>query len=791
VSEPLDIGASLTRRAAEPATADADAGEAAWDLPNQAEPAAEPPPARPSPPRRLDPPEDDPDEDAAAPPLPAFAPLPGFGDEPEPAPAGPKLDIMRFVRGVWQRKWIVVAIAIIMTLLFLLLALSLPHTWRASVTLISETHQDPFQISDVPPFRQQDYELQTFIDTIKLPSSLDATMQRAGISVLRMTMAAAIGVGVGRDSKLFSISVTWDDPQSAARIANIVADLFIENAAALRRQNTEQTFNDYSTQLREARVALEQINTEVLAYEEAHQIASLDNQLMVLVGQVSTLDADYRTTIAEAGALRAALTGIEAQMAAEPEMVVAISRYYSPFKQRLSEYQWELREARTRYTEENPKIQRIQKRIETLEQLINESGDEVAPENEYRLNPKRGELSLRATELQDEIKVVEARAGAVKETLEDARAGLAALTVARTGYQDLTARLAEAEKLVDKLAARVAEVRVTLLRNDPGFSILERAAPPILPEPSMRKLVAIAGVILGGGLGLFVALALELLDPLVRTARDAEGSVGCGLAFEFQDAPHPDDAIIDHVVPTAPVSVLFRTIINDIATALEPQEWRSLAITSAEPASGRSLIAVNLASALALKDELTLLVDADLRADAGPRPEHLLGVEALHAAADITDVLNGTAATEDAFAPTTNPFVQLLSAGDYEDDRALLLLGNRSFRDLVRRLKRERTHVLYDLPPVNAMESVIEAAAAVGNVLLVARSGHTRRADLKAAAAALTARDIAIRAVIVTGVPQRLLAGKPTYRDEPPPKPGRKDKHKKEPLVVEDDLLAI
>ena len=430
----------------------------------------------------------------------------------------------------------------------------------------------------------------------------------------------------------------------------------------------------------------------------------------------------------------------------------------------------------------------IQKRIATLEQLIEESNDEVAPENEYRLNPKREELSLRAQTLEDDIKVAEAQAAAVKQTLDEARSSLNALTVARTGYQELTAELREAEQLVDKLAARQAEVRVALLRNNPGFSILERATPPIWPEPSLRKLVAAAGVILGGGLGLFVALVLEFLDPIIRTARDAKGLTGCELVLEFQQAPHGDDAVIDHVVPTAPVSTLFRTMINDLRTALAPRDWRSLAITSAEPASGRSLVAVNLASALALKDELTLLVDADVRADAGPRPESLFGVEALHPPAEITDVLAGAAAPEDAYEPTTNPYVRILSAGDYEDDRGLLLLGSRGFKDLTRRVRREGEHVLYDLPPINAMEAVIEAAAAVGNVLLVARSGHTRRADLKAAATALAAREIPIRAVIVTGIPRHLIAGKRTFEPPPKPKKQRGHKGKQDPVLVEDDL---
>jgi len=310
-----------------------------------------------------------------------------------------------------------------------------------------------------------------------------------------------------------------------------------------------------------------------------------------------------------------------------------------------------------------------------------------------------------------------------------------------------------------------------------------------LPLPSMRKLVAAAGVVLGGGFGLFVALLLEFLDPLVRTARDARGITGCDLVLEFQQAPEPSDALIDHAVPTAAVSVLFRRVINDLDTALQSRQWQSLAITSAEPASGRTLVAVNLASALGLKDEMTLVVDADMRADAGPRPSSILGLEALHPAETITEVLSGAAEPQEAFEPTVNPYVRLLSAGDYQNDNGLLLLGSRGFRDLARRFAHERKHVLYDLPPLQAMESVAEAAAAVGNVLLVVRSGHTRRADLKRVTDTLAGREIEIRAVVVTAVPKTLLTSPPVFEPVSPERRGRAPaERRRDPLVIGDDV---
>ncbi|MCF7991554.1 MAG: hypothetical protein K9M02_14010 [Thiohalocapsa sp.] len=704
------------------------------------------------------------DDDEPAAQTPAFPMLPGFGDDEDEGPSGPGLDIMRFVRGILKRWWIVALSTIVLTGLFLMLALSLPRAWEAQTTLITQTHQDEFKITAQPGFRPQDYDLSTFIDTIKLPSSIDETMRRLDIDVLRGTMAAAIDVGVGKDSKIFFIRAKWDDPHMAAAIANTVAELFIENSAQIRRRENEAAFDYYSSQLREARAELDRAGAELLSFEKTHRIASLDSQLAVLVSQISTLDAQFQINVAEIGAMRATLKRISATLQDEPEMIVTATRYFSPLKQRLTDYEWELNDARTRYTDENPKIVRLAKRIEALRSLIAENSDEAAPENTYELNPKRQDLSAREQELIDELRITEAQTEALKGTLDESRAELAKLTAARTGHEELEARVRDAERLATHLSARVDEVRVFLERDDSGFNILEPATVPTLPLPSMRKVVAAAGLVLGSGLGLFIALVLELLDPLVRTRRDVIGITGCELVLEFQAAPSQTSALIDHVVPTAPVSVLFRRIVNDLQTSLAPKEWRSLAITSADAGCGRTLFAANLASALGLKDEMTLLVDADVRADAGPRPSALVGLDQPFREADITDVLAGGTDPEVAFEPTVNPFVRLLNAGDHQTDNGLLLLGSRGFKDLAKRFARERGHVIYDLPPLEAMESVGEAAAAVGNVMLVARSGHTRRADLKRITEMLAAREVPLRAAAITMVPEDLLSQPPVFR---------------------------
>ncbi|WP_295454139.1 hypothetical protein [uncultured Thiodictyon sp.] len=767
-----------------------DPGEAAWDLPEPAEPGFSLAPLPVAPQAAGD--------ERDEPPLP-FAGFPGMGgDEEEEPPKGPGLDLQRLVRGIVKRLWLALGIALAIASLFQVAASRIKPKWEASASVILHTRQDKFSLGGTTPYEMQNYNVKTLLDTIKLPTALQEVYDTLKLKAPPGALGPAINATITKDSNIFPITVVWDEALGAVNIANTVAKLLVERSRDRRREEAAAAYANYSEQVASARTNLSAVTDEMRAFKASHQVVDFKAEIQVLLGSLSGLETDLNTKMAEVQAYKETLAEVEKAVKGEPEMVVTSSVYRNPLKNRLSEYEWQLQEARSRYTEQNPKVIKLQTRVDTLKQMITESKDEGAPENLYSANIKLKDLLERRRGLTNDIRIREAQIAALTETLARNRTKLAALSAAEKDFQLLLARMMSAENLVTGLVGRLDEAEIMKKRNESAFEVLEPAR-TAAPVPTKKKLIAIAGVVLGGGIGLAVVLVLELLDPLVRTRRDALGIAGIELAWEFQQVPVGESAVIDRDRSADPVADLFRRLLNELDTTLEPEQWRCLGVSSADPAAGRTLIATNLAQALALKEYPMILVDADLRALAGKRPAALLGLPASQPG--LLQALRGEAPLTSLVTVTGTPDLALLTAGDLQSDLALerrtqdtpavtqppvdpdpdqlatqppdpnlTALGSRQFRATLDTLRQTGRHLVYDLPPIGAQETVLEAAASLGNLLLVARSGQTTRTQLREAVELLDERGAKVHGILVTDVPPELLEDKPLF----PPKPDKK-----------------
>jgi capsular exopolysaccharide synthesis family protein len=173
-----------------------------------------------------------------------------------------------------------------------------------------------------------------------------------------------------------------------------------------------------------------------------------------------------------------------------------------------------------------------------------------------------------------------------------------------------------------------------------------------------------------------------------------------------------------------------RTLRNSILLADFDRGLRSLMVTSACPAEGKTTTATHLALAHASQGHKTLLVDADLRRPGIPR---LLG---LNGSSGLSQVVSQGERWQEAVVKLEQaPNLDLLPAGA-PARRAAHLVG-KTLREILKEAEPAYELIVVDSPPVLGFPESFEMATLVDGVLVVALAGKTERKAVSSALQAL------------------------------------------------------
>lgn len=197
--------------------------------------------------------------------------------------------------------------------------------------------------------------------------------------------------------------------------------------------------------------------------------------------------------------------------------------------------------------------------------------------------------------------------------------------------------------------------------------------------------------------------------------------------------------------PRSPASEAYRTLRTNLSFYSLDDPIRTLVVTSPTPNDGKSVTVANLAITMAQSGRRTILVDCDLRR---PSLHSLFGVE--NDAGLTTMILH-----EEQGAPLLQTGVDnlwLLPSGPLPPNPADLL-GSRQVDRVIESLLEKADIVLLDAPPVVGFTDAAVLGARVDGVLLVLRSGRTRREHAERAKAQLERANVRVIGATLTDAP--------------------------------------
>lgn len=174
-------------------------------------------------------------------------------------------------------------------------------------------------------------------------------------------------------------------------------------------------------------------------------------------------------------------------------------------------------------------------------------------------------------------------------------------------------------------------------------------------------------------------------------------------------------------------SWVFDLLRTQVLRMMDDNGWRTLAITSPTPESGKTVVAINLAMSIAQQTQKTaMLVDFDLRR---PKVASYLG---LPADKSLNDVLDGGAEMADALVNPGIPRLVVLPT-QRPVPNSSEVLSSKKVASLIRELRQRYTSriILFDLPPVLSTDDAIAVLPQIDCVLLVVGNGMSTKSEIE------------------------------------------------------------
>ena len=341
------------------------------------------------------------------------------------------------------------------------------------------------------------------------------------------------------------------------------------------------------------------------------------------------------------------------------------------------------------------------------------------------------------------IGALRTRESAFQQQLGVATRELQAIPGRTTEEGALRREVAVQSDIYSRLRSDYAGASLAQQASVPDVKVLDSAVMPLTPSGSTSTRLIALLTAAGLGLGVALAVMLDLIDRRFRYPEQVTRELGLSV---LGVVPRIDDGRgRQSAERAAQIVEAFRALRLNVRYAAPPNQPVAIGVTSPGPGDGKSLIASNLALAFAQGGWRTVLVDADVRRG------QLNTTFDLPASPGLVEYLEGTSLLAEVVHPTIHENLWVVPGGQ-RHRRAPELLATARLPQLLAALGADHDAIIVDTPPLGAGTDAYAVGTACGQLAIVLRSGVT---DVRLAKAKLKVFDnlpVAITGAILNGV---------------------------------------
>ncbi len=544
-----------------------------------------------------------------------------------------------------------------------------------------------------------------------------------------------------RSTLLIEIRFTSEDPVKAARIANTVAEVYLNDQLAGKKHAAGFATGVLEQKIEEMKAQVSEAERKVAQYKSDNNIFDSEGQLLSEkeLARIMEQTVAARNTTAEA---KARLENAE-RLARAPGGTSTISDVLDSntvrvLREHTALVQKRVAELKTRYGPRHPEL------LKVLAEA-NEAESQLA-----------AEIQRLVASLRNEFEVAQRREMQAHQAMTTLKEQESSSKEASVRLAELQRDAATSRQLLEALLLRYKQTSETQELQLPDARIVEQADVPLSPAGPKRKqwifLALIAGLLTGVGL----ALALEFVTTGVSHPDDVETSLEVAHIASVpiiapRDGHQLDPLLSVRLVLAEPRGIYaeaVRGIRHEIDIRRPAGRSRIILVASALPGEGAETIASNLAHHYALTSERILLVDGDLRRAPLTRklaPDRRCGLlDVLQRDIDPQSAILRDASTGLYFLPAFSPSPIDIARPE--------LLASARMGDVMRELSASFGTIIIDAPPLLPVVDGRMLADYADQIVFVMTWRRTPKQLAKRALATLGRNHAKVAGVVVASV---------------------------------------
>jgi len=654
----------------------------------------------------------------------------------EPWPSGPRhLPALRYAIGIARSKWkLAAAVGLAAFLLVLAGALLMPHgRYAQALLVIHPLEQNLAQPTDqqnaLPPDTSA---IDTEVEVLRSPSVAETMVRKLKLYqdpefggqpgakpsddlIKKAVTAVEARSNIRRIGLTYAVQVgfTASTYDKARLIANGLTQAYLTRKLDQKLEAVSEANRDLGQTLGDLRKQALDAESRVEQYKAANHLlgsngtASTETELSTLDEQISDARADSAAKMAK---LAAAVSQSKDGIGASDSDSVTGTSTVGALRQKEAELSASLAQLQTEFQSDYPLVQKTKAELDAIRAHIGSETKRIISNLRAEANAaSRKEASLMAS----------------RQQTEDM---LATNNRARVGLLTLEQSAESAKKIYETYLTRASEVAVarSLQRVD---ATVESKAMPMATSVFSNPKIMLAMAILAGLIAATLAIALtEMWSSKVRSWSDVVRDTGLPLAgflpeVAFSHVGDPAKHITSQ--PLTAFAESFRNLRAYLTLSAKPGRSKVIAVTSAVPGEGKTLVSACLARTLAASGLQVVLLDCDLRKASASklfaRPRF-----------GVVEVVSNSVPIERALAFDSAMGIWYLS-GHSKDSKIADLFSIERIEELLETLGKRFDRIVIDTPPLLGFADARIISAKADQVLYVIQWNKTSVSTVHAA----------------------------------------------------------